>query len=45
VQIIIDWFCGKEILLYFSLGIARLDAVAAVSLQPQLSMKLVEESQ
>jgi hypothetical protein len=43
VFIIIGRFCGKEILLYFSLGIALVQVVAAVHLQLQLFMKLVLE--
>jgi hypothetical protein len=41
VTIIIGQFCGKEVLLYFSLG-SLLQAIAAVNLQLGLSMKLVE---
>jgi hypothetical protein len=42
VLLIIGWFCGKEILQYFSLWVALLHAAAASNLQPRFSRKIVE---
>jgi hypothetical protein len=43
LSIIISRFCGKEILLYFSLGSPVLQAVAAVNLQQQTFYETIVE--